>query len=29
MAHEDPEWITVVTYENLSGCPAPMHALAD
>jgi len=29
MVNEDPEWITVLAYENLPGCPAPAHAVAD
>jgi hypothetical protein len=29
MANEDPAWITVLAYENLPGCPAPVHAVAD
>jgi hypothetical protein len=29
MVNEDPEWITVLAYENLPGCPAPIRAVAD
>jgi len=29
MVNEDPEWITVLAYENLPGCPAPARAVAD
>jgi len=29
MMNEDPEWITVLSYENLTGRPTPKQALVD
>jgi hypothetical protein len=29
MVNEDPEWITLLSYENLPGRPTPIRAVAD